>query len=279
MMGWTVEKNSASGIRVTARMLRLVRVGCPTQPAQVGERACRVGGAPGRWGWRRRWSCVLSRRDGERLLELPAASSRRCVGVVSSSSSASSSASVRWPVSDRKTSSRLGSRRLNVWGAIPSASSVRRASMAAWGPLSTVTSARVPLTRAAWGPRASRRAPVRAASSTVGRPTSRTVAPRSAFMDSGVPSAMTRPWSMTARVLARRSASSRYWVVRSTVVPRHELLDDLPQVVAALGVETGRRLVEEQDGRVGPPGRRPGRAAGACRPRTSSAAGRRRRSG
>ena len=68
----------------------------------------------------------------------------------------------------------------------------------------------------------------------------------------GVPSAMTRPWSMTASVLASRSASSRYWVVRSTVVPPPtRLLDDLPQVVAALGVEPGGRLVEEEHGGPG----------------------------
>src|ERR1017187_6113174 len=34
-----------------------------------------------------------------------------------------------------------------------------------------------------------------------------------------VPSAVTRPWSMTAIRSASRSASSRYWVVSSTVTP------------------------------------------------------------
>ena len=63
---------------------------------------------------------------------------------------------------------------------------------------------------------------------------------------------MTWPWSMTAMSSARRSASSRYWVVSSTVVPAaDELLDDLPQPEAAARVKPGGRLVEEQDRRLG----------------------------
>ena len=49
--------------------------------------------------------------------------------------------------------------------------------------------------------------------------TSITVCPRLAFSSAGVPSAMTLPWSMTTTRLARRSASSRYWVVSRTVAP------------------------------------------------------------
>ena len=68
----------------------------------------------------------------------------------------------------------------------------------------------------------------------------------------GVPSAMTRPWSTTTMSRARRSASSRYCVVSSTVVPsRDQLLDDRPQVLAALGVEPGGGLVEEEHRRAG----------------------------
>ena len=91
--------------------------------------------------------------------------------------------------------------------------------MAASGPWSTVTSTTVPLTAGTWGPRPASSWTVRAASSREPSPTSRTVAPRSAFSWVGVPSAMTRPWSRTTRVSARRSASSRYWVVSRTVVP------------------------------------------------------------
>ena len=40
------------------------------------------------------------------------------------------------------------------------------------------------------------------------------------FSSEGEPSSITRPWSMTATLSASRSASSRYWVVSSTVAPR-----------------------------------------------------------
>ena len=47
------------------------------------------------------------------------------------------------------------------------------------------------------------------------------------------------------------SASSRYCVVSSTVVPLlGELLHGLPHLDARLRVEAGRRLVEEDDRRV-----------------------------
>jgi hypothetical protein len=45
------------------------------------------------------------------------------------------------------------------------------------------------------------------------------VLPRRALSAAGVPSAITRPPSTTAIRSASRSASSRYWVVRTTVVP------------------------------------------------------------
>lgn len=44
--------------------------------------------------------------------------------------------------------------------------------------------------------------------------------PTWALSSSAVPQAMTRPWSTTAIVSASSSASSRYWVVSSSVVPR-----------------------------------------------------------
>ena len=53
----------------------------------------------------------------------------------------------------------------------------------------------------------------------VGRPTSTRSPPSLAFSSDGVPSATTRPASMTVIRSASRSASSRYWVVSSTVVP------------------------------------------------------------
>jgi hypothetical protein len=49
--------------------------------------------------------------------------------------------------------------------------------------------------------------------------TARVSAPVRALSSSGVPVAITEPWSMTAISLASRSASSRYWVVSRTVTP------------------------------------------------------------
>ena len=69
---------------------------------------------------------------------------------------------------------------------------------------------------------------------------------------SGVPSATIWPWSMIPTRSASTSASSRYCVVRKTVMPssRASRADLLPQRGAALRVEAGRRLVEEQDARA-----------------------------
>ena len=64
---------------------------------------------------------------------------------------------------------------------------------------------------------------------------------------SGVPSATSRPPEMIPTRSASWSASSRYWVVRKTVVPSLvQLADLLPDRLAAHGVEAGGRLVEEQ---------------------------------
>ena len=57
-----------------------------------------------------------------------------------------------------------------------------------------------------------------------------TLPPTSRFSSAGVPRAAIRPWSSTTMSSASRSASSRYWVVSTTVVPRGgELVDDVPQ--------------------------------------------------
>jgi hypothetical protein len=55
--------------------------------------------------------------------------------------------------------------------------------------------------------------------SAAGIRSSTTASPRRSLSWSLVPSLTRRPWSMTAIRLASRSASSRYWVVSSTVVP------------------------------------------------------------
>ena len=91
---------------------------------------------------------------------------------------------------------------------------------------------------------------------------------------SEVPSAIRRPWSITAIVSARRSASSRYCVVSSDRRAfGDEPLDHLPQAQAAARIEAGRRLVEEQHRRLRRRAPRRGRAAGACRRSRSSRAG------
>ena len=61
------------------------------------------------------------------------------------------------------------------------------------------------------------------------------------------PSATTRPWSMTTIWSASSSASSRYWVVSSTVAPSATTPPDgLPDLVARPRVQPGGRLVQEQ---------------------------------
>ena len=74
--------------------------------------------------------------------------------------------------------------------------------------------------------------------------------PTCALSSSAVPRAMILPWSTTAIVSASSSASSRYWVVSSSVVPsRTRRADDVPHPEPAARVEAGRRLVEEQQPR------------------------------
>ena len=66
-----------------------------------------------------------------------------------------------------------------------------------------------------------------------------------------MPSAITRPWSMTAMRSASRSASSRYWVVSSTVVPSATSSSIVSHRSTRLrGSRPGGRLVEEQHRRA-----------------------------
>ena len=68
----------------------------------------------------------------------------------------------------------------------------------------------------------------------------------------GVPSATILPWSMIPTRSARTSASSRYCVVRKTVTPssRASRPTSSQSALAALRVEPGGRLVQEQDPRT-----------------------------
>ena len=77
--------------------------------------------------------------------------------------------------------------------------------------------------------------------------TSTRAPPRSDLSSSAVPRAMILPWSTTAIESASSSASSRYCVVSSRVVPsrtRPRMTSHMPEPAAR--VEPGRRLVEEQ---------------------------------
>ena len=81
---------------------------------------------------------------------------------------------------------------------------------------------------------------------------------------------MTLPWSTTTMWSARRSASSRYWVVSRTVVPAAVCASMVsPHPDPAARVQAGRRLVEEEDRRVGDERRGEIEPAGACRPSRS----------
>ena len=95
-----------------------------------------------------------------------------------------------------------------------------------------------------------------------------------------MPSAIRLPWSITAIRSARRSASSRYWVVSRTVEPCRDARPRSPP--RARSGCAGRARWSARRG-TAPAGarraRRRGRGADACRPSRSSRAGRRRRRG
>src|ERR1700722_979036 len=138
----------------------------------------------------------------------------------SSISDSSGPFSAWWPVRVRNTSSRLGSRNASS-AAIRPASSIRRTTAgssagllagAGTRPGSSVTSGTVPVTSATIA------APWPVSDRSDAR-TTRVWPPVRDFSSAGVPSATTRPRSITAIRSASSSASSRYWVVSSTVAP------------------------------------------------------------
>ncbi len=71
-------------------------------------------------------------------------------------------------------------------------------------------------------------------------PSSRWGLPTSALSDAGVPSATIRPPAMIPTRSASWSASSRYWVVRKTVVPSSLSAETSSQIALRL---TGSRPV------------------------------------
>ena len=189
----------------------------------------------------------------------------------------SSSVTLRWPVRFRKTSSRLGSRSAIDDGGTPAWSRSRSATMTCEGPLSTGSSRVRPSRTTPSGHSAARTDAARSVWSGSVKVRSSTVSPRRDFSSDGVPSAITAPRSTTTIRSARRSASSRYWVVEQHGrALADQLLDQRPHVVAAARVEAGGGLVEEQHRWAGAPAPRRCRAGDACRPSRSWPAGRRR---
>ena len=100
--------------------------------------------------------------------------------------------------------------------------------------------------------------------------------PISALSAAGVPSATIWPWSMIPTRSASTSASSRYCVVRKTVTPssRARRATSSHSARAALRVEPGGRLVEEQDRAAGARARARGRGGASCRPSSRRPCGR-----
>src|SRR5579884_784498 len=123
------------------------------------------------------------------------------------------------PVRARNTSSRLGSRSERWAGTRAACSRAVRARLTKRAPSSTLTSTARPCTTGGCSVRRDRTSEAFWASASSAISRSSTVAPIRALSWAGVPSAITLPWSTTATCWASRSASSRYWVVSSTVVP------------------------------------------------------------
>ena len=158
------------------------------------------------------------------------------------------SSSAAWPVSSRKTSSSVGvtsdvvdrdarlvepPHGLGDRAAALAQRHADRAVLAYGGASPRRRSASIARSRSAASPR---------------RTSSRSP-PTCPLSSSGVPSAITRPWSMTAmRSPAGRPRPGTGWSGEPSC-PRRRGLDQLPEGEAAPRVEAGRRLVEEEHGR------------------------------
>ena len=114
---------------------------------------------------------------------------------------------------------------------------------------------------------------------TSSRSMSRIWPPMRLRMPLGSSSAITVPSSRTTTRSASRSISSRFWLVRTTAVPRRgDLVDEIPQPSGFGG--QGRRWVRRAAAaKVRRSRSRRGRGGGACRPSRCRPGGRRRRPG
>ena len=126
-----------------------------------------------------------------------------------------------WPVSRRNTSSRVGRRIPASYTLIPRDPNSARIAWSAAGASSalTVSSRRSVVTVGSEVPNLRRISVALALSPADTRLISTRWPPMDAFNSSAVPRAITFPSSMTQMLSASRSASSRYCVVSSTVVP------------------------------------------------------------
>ena len=132
------------------------------------------------------------------------------------------SSSAAWPVSVRNTSSSVGRRTHEVIDIDAGLPPSRRTASTMLPLRETAAGSRTTWSSALGGSSSAIGASARTAASTSAAGSSVTSSrspPTWRLSSSEVPFAITRPWSITAISSASRSASSRYWVVRSTVRP------------------------------------------------------------
>ena len=134
--------------------------------------------------------------------------------------SGSPAARARGEVREKKTSSSVASRRRTSWASTPPSSSARTTSISRVDSLAGAVTSRpswsISAAPAATRSSASAAAASSSASSTV---TTTRSPPCRAFSWLGEPVATILPWSSRTTSSASGSASSRYWVVRISVVP------------------------------------------------------------
>ena len=255
MIGWIVENTSTCGWRVMRDEVAPAdgeRVGDgPTERAVLRAVVDRVGGRWSRRGHAAPRSRLPARR--RRLASSAVGLPRRV-----------------WPVSERNTSSSVGSRTVSVSGREAGARRACARRRARRGCRRRPQRHDVRRRRRRRTCRScTARARARARSSSSAKPTSTIVAPSCDLSSAAVPLAITRPWSMTTMSFGQPVGFLE--VLRREQQRRavgDEVLDHAPEVGAPAGIEPRRGLVEEED-------RSPRRSR--CRVRASSAGRRPRR--
>ncbi len=158
-------------------------------------------------------------------------------------------------MSEKNTSSSDGWRTSMLSTSTPAASSARTTAVASPGAASTPALSRKPSSSTWTRPATSGAIAATASGCAAASVTSRWALRLACLSSSGVPSAMTRPWSTTTMRWARASASSRYCVVSSTVTPspsssrmashtRWRLVGSSP-VVGSSRNSTGGRVISD----------------------------------